>query len=135
MSINRHDTRKLAFQALFALNSNPDALPEDVYEALLEDNDDLSAVPAYLPELVEGVRSHQTQIDEKIAEHLSANWSLARLNKTDLLILRLAIFEMLYVDEDEVPAKVALDEALQLAKEFSDDKSRRFVNGVLSNLI
>ena len=47
MSSNRHDTRKLAFQALFALNSNPDALPEDVYEALLEDNDDLSAVPAY----------------------------------------------------------------------------------------
>ena len=45
----------------------------------------------------------------------------------------LAIYEMLYVDD--VPAKVALDEALQLAKEFSDDKSRRFINGVLSNLL
>ena len=55
------------------------------------------------------------------------------MNKTDLLVLRLAIYEMLYVDD--VPAKVALDEALQLAKEFSDDKSRRFINGVLSNLL
>ncbi|MDY2993900.1 transcription antitermination factor NusB, partial [Ligilactobacillus animalis] len=64
---------------------------------------------------------------------LSANWTLARLNRIDLLILRLAIYEMLYVDD--VPAKVALDEALQLAKEFSDDKSRRFINGVLSNLL
>lgn len=134
MSISRHDTRKLAFQALFALNSNPDALPQDVYEALLED-EATTTVPAYLPELVEGVLTHQSELDAKIDQHLSSNWTLARLNKTDLLILRLAIYEMLYVDNDDVPAKVALDEALQLAKEFSDDKSRRFINGVLSNLL
>lgn len=134
MSISRHDTRKLAFQALFALNSNPDALPQDVYEALLED-EATTTVPAYLPELVEGVLTHQSEIDAKIDQHLSSNWTLARLNKTDLLILRLAIYEMLYVDNDDVPAKVALDEALQLAKEFSDDRSRRFINGVLSNLL
>ena len=48
MSISRHDTRKLAFQALFALNSNPDALPQDVYEALLED-EATTTVPAYTP--------------------------------------------------------------------------------------
>ncbi|MDE6376946.1 MAG: transcription antitermination factor NusB [Ligilactobacillus sp.] len=134
MSISRHDTRKLAFQALFALNSNPDALPQDVYEALLED-EETTTVPAYLPELVEGVLTHQSELDAKIDQHLSSNWTLARLNKTDLLILRLAIYEMFYVDNDDVPAKVALDEALQLAKEFSDDKSRRFINGVLSNLL
>ena len=125
MSISRHDTRKLAFQALFALNSNPDALPQDVYEALLED-EATTTVPAYLPELVEGVLTHQSELDAKIDQYLSSNWTLARLNKTDLLVLRLAIYD---------PAKVALDEALQLAKEFSDDKSRRFINGVLSNLL
>lgn len=133
MNISRHDTRKLAFQTLYALNSNLDATPSDVYTTLLEDKVPAGDVPPYLTELVDGVLAHQTQIDEKIMEHLSANWSLARLNKTDLLILRLAIYEMLYVDG--VPAKVALNEALQLAKEFSDDKSRRFINGVLSNLL
>ncbi len=86
-----------------------------------------------MPELVEGVLTHQSELDAKIDQYLSSNWTLARLNKTDLLVLRLAIYEMLYVDD--VPAKVALDEALQLAKEFSDDKSRRFINGVLSNLL
>ena len=114
------------------MNSNPDALPQDVYEALLED-EATTTVPAYLPELVEGVLTHQSELDAKIDQYLSSNWTLARLNKTDLLVLRLAIYEMLYVDD--VPAKVALDEALQLAKEFSDDKSRRFINGVLSNLL
>ncbi len=64
MSISRHDTRKLAFQALFALNSNPDALPQDVYEALLED-EATTTVPAYLPELVEGVLTHQSELDAK----------------------------------------------------------------------
>ncbi len=83
--------------------------------------------------MVEGVLTHQSELDAKIDQYLSSNWTLARLNKTDLLVLRLAIYEMLYVDD--VPAKVALDEALQLAKEFSDDKSRRFINGVLSNLL
>ena len=105
MSISRHDTRKLAFQALFALNSNPDALPQDVYEALLED-EATTTVPAYLPELVEGVLTHQSELDAKIDQYLSSNWTLARLNKTDLLVLRLAIYEMLYVDD--VPAKVDL---------------------------
>lgn len=132
MSINRHDTRKLAFQALFALSSNPDALPEDVYEALLED-EEVTEVPAYLKELVNGVLKEQSVLDEKIKERLSSNWTISRLSKTDLLILRLAVYEMLYVED--VPAKVALDEALELTKEFSDDSSRRFVNGVLSNLL
>ncbi len=99
---------------------------------MLED-EATTTVPAYLPELVEGVLTHQSELDAKIDQYLSSNWTLARLNKTDLLVLRLAIYEMLYVDD--VPAKVALDEALQLAKEFSDDKSRRFINGVLSNLL
>lgn len=132
MSINRHDTRKLAFQVLFALNSNPDALPEDVYEALLED-EEVTEVPAYLKELVNGVLKEQSVLDENIKERLSSNWTISRLSKTDLLILRLAVYEMLYVED--VPAKVALDEALELTKEFSDDSSRRFVNGVLSNLL
>lgn len=132
MSINRHDTRKLAFQVLFALSSNPDALPEDVYEALLED-EEVTEVPAYLKELVNGVLKEQSVLDEKIKDRLSSNWTISRLSKTDLLILRLAVYEMLYVED--VPAKVALDEALELTKEFSDDSSRRFVNGVLSNLL
>lgn len=82
---------------------------------------------------MKGVITNQAQLDAEIEKYLNAKWSIARLNKTDLLILRLATYEMLFVEA--IPAKVALNEALQLAKEFSDDKSRRFINGVLSNLL
>ncbi|KRM63900.1 transcription antitermination protein NusB [Ligilactobacillus agilis DSM 20509] len=127
--------RVLAFQALFALSSNPEADIRAVCDELVAQltSADEVVVPPYLYELVEGVITNQAQLDAEIEKYLNAKWSIARLNKTDLLILRLATYEMLFVEA--VPAKVALNEALQLAKEFSDDKSRRFINGVLSNLL
>ncbi|SEM39716.1 NusB antitermination factor [Ligilactobacillus sp. WC1T17] len=130
MSMSRHEVRKVAFQTLFALNSNPDANPTDVYEALLGEE---TAAPAYLIQLVDGVRSKQTEIDELISAHLKKGWPISRLNKTDLILMRLAVYEMKFVDD--LPAKVALNEALELSKEFSDETSRRFINGVLSNLL
>ena len=58
---------------------------------------------------------------------------ISRLNKTDLILMRIAVYEIKFVEE--VPNKVSLNEALELSKEFSDETSRRFINGVLSNLI
>ena len=133
MSISRHQIRKIAFQTLFALNSNPEAKAEDIYRELLDEATSNQPIPAYLEQLVEGVLNNQLKIDELIAKHLNKNWTLARLNRTDLLILRLAVYEITF--EQDLANKVALDEALQLAKEFSDDKSRRFINGILNNLI
>ncbi|OJG20277.1 transcription antitermination factor NusB [Enterococcus canis] len=110
-----------------------------IREALLLDHEELlneegdAFVPVYLDTLVGGVCAKQHELDEEITKHLSAKWTLNRLAKMDLVILRMAIFEMRYVDD--VPATVALNEALELAKEFSDDQSRRFINGVLSNVM
>lgn len=133
MTINRHEVRVLAFQALFALNSNPEAEINSVCQEVVAELAPETEVPAYLLELVNGVVTKQAQLDAEIEKYLNNKWSLARLNKTDLLIMRLAAYEILFVEA--VPGKVALNEALQLAKEFSDDKSRRFINGVLSNLV
>ncbi len=90
-------------------------------------------LPDYLLALVGGVREHTTQLDEAISQHLSANWSLNRLAKTDLIILRVAVYELLEVAD--VPAKVAVNEALELAKKYSDERSRKFINGVLSAIV
>ena len=133
MTIKRHEVRVLAFQALFALNSNPEAEINSVCQEVVAELAPETEVPAYLLELVNGVVTKQAQLDAEIEKYLNNKWSLARLNKTDLLIMRLAAYEILFVEA--VPGKVALNEALQLAKEFSDDKSRRFINGVLSNLV
>lgn len=132
--LTRHAIREKAFQALFALKSNPDAEREAIYRELLKVPDEESAViPPYLEALVSGVSDKQTEIDAVIEANLTSRWKLSRLNNTDLIILRLAIYEMNYIDD--VPAKVALNEALEIAKEFSDDESRKFINGVLDPVV
>ena len=130
MSMSRHDIRRLAFQTLFAMSSNPDAVATDVYQTVL--GKDIEA-PEYLTQLVDGVNEHLAEIDEAISAHLKKEWPISRLIKTDLILMRIAVYEIKFVEE--VPNKVSLNEALELAKEFSDETSRRFINGVLSNLI
>ncbi|MFD1319015.1 transcription antitermination factor NusB [Loigolactobacillus zhaoyuanensis] len=131
--INRYETREIAFQTLFAINANPDVDTQALMESLAATPGEEVALPEYLLSLVAGVREQTTQLDAAISEHLSANWSLTRLAKTDLIILRVAVYEMLEVPE--VPAKVAVNEALELAKKYSDERSRKFINGVLSAIV
>ena len=130
MKLTRHKIREVAFQTLFALASEPDADRETIYRSLIELNDG-EQVPEYLDFLVNGTVEHQDELDKEISDHLASGWTLQRLAKSDLIILRLALFELQY--ENELPQAVAIDEALQLAKTFSDDRSRKFINWVLSN--
>ncbi|MBU3688976.1 MAG: transcription antitermination factor NusB [Acidimicrobiales bacterium mtb01] len=81
--------------------------------------------------LVDGVSRHSTRIDELIAERASG-WSLDRMATLDLIVLRIATFELLH--RTEVPTAVVLNEAVELAKRFGTDDSGRFVNGVLATM-
>lgn len=83
--------------------------------------------------IISGVKSHKTEIDE-IIEQCAPDWPLDKISKVDLVILRIAIFEILY-GKGRVPDKVAIDEAVELAKEFGNDTSSKFVNGVLGTVI
>lgn len=127
MSLNRHQIREEAFQVLFALQSNPEADLATVYQSI--PHHDKKATPEYLLTLVNGVTEKQADLDQQISGLLAKNWELDRLSKADLVILRIGLFEMQYVDE--VPVAVAINEALELAKTFSSDKSRKFINGAL----
>lgn len=129
MKLTRHKMREVAFQTLFALASEPDADRETIYRSLIKLNDEQA--PVFLDSLVSGVIDHQDELDQQISAHLAAGWTIQRLAKPDLIILRLALYELQY--EDDMPQAVAIDEALQLAKAFSDDRSRKFINGLLSN--
>lgn len=127
MSLNRHMIREEAFQTLFALQANPDADLATVYQSI--PHHDKKQVPEYLRTIVNGVRDHQTELDQEISSVLAKGWTINRLAKPDLVILRIGLFEMQYVDD--VPTAVAINEALELAKTFSSDKSRKFINGAL----
>lgn len=89
-------------------------------------------VSDYAEALVEGVTQHLEEIDERLVKS-SDNWALDRMPVVDRAILRLAVYEMLYVDE--VPVSVAINEAVELAKVYGgEDESSRFVNGVLGRI-
>ena len=89
-------------------------------------------VPEHTIRLVEGVAEHAARIDGLIDAH-AANWSLDRLPDVDRAILRMAVFELLWVDD--VPDAVVIDEAVTLAKQLSTDDSPAFVNGVLGGIL
>ena len=130
MEINRHQIREIAFQTLFASATNPDTDRQDFYQ-VLTDGRYGEEFPEYLNVLIQGVTDHKEEIDTIISGHLRAGWSLNRLAKTDLIILELALYEMHY--SEEMPARASVNEAVELTKKFSDDRSRKFVNGVLSH--
>ncbi|HEY0509597.1 MAG TPA: transcription antitermination factor NusB, partial [Blastococcus sp.] len=89
-------------------------------------------VPEHAVRLVEGVAEHAVRIDELIDTHAS-NWSIDRLPDVDRAILRMAVFELLWVDD--VPDAVVIDEAVELAKALSTDDSPGYVNGVLGAIL
>ena len=86
---------------------------------------------AFIETLVKGVCGHSAELDEKITSYLR-DWSLSRVAKVDLAILRLAFYELLYIKD--VPETVVINEAVEMAKRYSTDKSGAFVNGVLGAL-
>jgi len=86
----------------------------------------------YCREVVLGVEAHQARID-RLIEDTSANWTLSRMPLVDRNILRLAVFEMLYRNED-VPHSVAINEAVEMAKVYGGEDSSKFVNGILGRL-
>ncbi len=91
-----------------------------------------STVTDYAYSLVEGVEDHLEEIDERLSTS-SRNWKIERMPVMDLAILRIALYEMLYVDA--VPISVSINEAVEMAKSFGgDDDSPKFVNGMLGNL-
>ncbi|MVX59499.1 transcription antitermination factor NusB [Streptococcus danieliae] len=128
----RRDLRERALQTLIGLEFQEDSLGlvAFAYNYDKEEVEEEREVPVFLLNLVQGVQNHQADLDQKIAAKLKAGWTVDRLTLVEKNILRLGLFEMLYFEE--TPAIVAVNEAVELAKTFSEPKSAGFVNGVLS---
>lgn len=130
----RHQARKRAVDVLFeaeARGLTPEAVA-DGRIALAEDDPEISALNPYTVTVARGVTEHAAHIDDLIAAHLQG-WTLERLPAVDRSILRVAVWELLHAED--VPEPVAVDEAVELAKELSTDESPGFVNGVLGQVM
>lgn len=127
--MSRKESRTQAFQTLFQLEMmNTDLTIDEAISFIKDDNPDLEF--EFINWLVSGVKDHESVLDQQIQPHLK-DWKLERLLKTDRIILRMATFEL---SNSSTPKKVIINEAVELAKQFSDDEHYKFINGVLSNI-
>ena len=122
--------REIALQVLYQLEQNPGQGPDEVAQFILRRLRE-PKLCAFAAGLVNGVLEHQPRIDPLISE-VAENWRLDRMAAIDRNILRLGAYELLYCED--VPTKVAINEALELAKRYSTAQSSRFVNGILDRL-
>ncbi len=83
----------------------------------------------FIEDILSGTQAHQQEIDGLIAEHSSGEWTMERVPKVDMSILRLAVYELLY--RSDVPDNVSISEAMEMADKYSEPKSGRYINGVL----
>lgn len=121
--MKRHEAREKALQTLFQLEGTELTVVEAIEHVMNGESDNFYTL------LVEGTHSNMADIDDKLKGHLE-NWSLERLPKIERTILRMAVFELAYMED--APSRVIMNEAIELSKTFGDEKSSRFVNGVLS---
>ncbi|MBS4209643.1 transcription antitermination factor NusB [Bacillus sp. FJAT-50079] len=124
--MKRRVAREKALQALYQIDLGG-ADPAEALNHVLED----AKPDPFLQNLVEGILANKKEIDEEISKHLE-RWSIDRLAKVDVNILRIGVFELLF--SDEVPDNVAINEAIEIAKLFGDEKSGKFINGILSKI-
>jgi len=111
-----------------------EANPLEPHEALESFRRSVSAskqVKEFAARIVGGVQHHRKEIDSLIGRY-STHWRLERINRVDKNILRMGVFELLYCDD--IPVKVALNEAIELAKQFGTEESGAFINGILDKI-
>lgn len=124
--MKRRTAREKALQTLFQIDVSNIDPKEAITHALDEQESD-----PFFEELVFGVLEQKDKLDDMISQHL-VNWKLDRIANVDRAILRLSVYEMVY--QEDIPVSVSMNEAIELAKLFGDDKAPKFVNGVLSNI-
>lgn len=127
----RRLSREIALQVLFQIEYAPQ-ISFDEMLALFEDKKDMAAIK-YADEIIRGVQTQKMKIDDRIQE-ASRHWKIERMGGVDRNILRLATFEMFHAQEMIEP-KIAINEAIEIAKIFGSQESASFVNGILDQVV
>lgn len=135
---NRHLSRSIVLQTLFEWDAGNEesrvpCVPKDVLTRNINEFAPGSKDVPYMLRLLSGVLEKQSDLDLVITK-AAPEWPLEKISRIDRNILRIGLYELLFSDRGEVPAKVAINEAIELAKNFGGDSSSRFVNGVLGSV-
>lgn len=130
--MNRSQTRELAFKLLYQVEIQKEINDEDIQ--LFFENNNISSQEAkeYIKDVINGTSKNLNEIMDVISKNLKKDWDIERVSKVNLALLKLAIYEIQY---KEIPFKVAINEAVELAKTYGEETSPIFINGILASIV
>jgi len=130
--MKRTETREQAFRLIYSteIQKNMDEEQKEIFikECEIDSKDEVE----YINTIFNGVKDNKEEIENYISENLKEKWTLDRIKKIDLAILKIAIYEIIY---SKLPYKVVINEAVELAKKYGDDSSKAFINGILASVV
>ena len=129
--MGRRETRENAMKLLYQVQIQRDDISEQIERFVEEQQIMDESDKDYLVGVVKGVLDHEAELDSLIAQH-AKGWTIQRMPKVDLAIMRLSCYEMKY--RDDIPVNVSINEAVEMAKKYSGEQSKAFVNGVLGKI-
>lgn len=131
--MNRTAIREQTFKLIYSLEIQKQENLEEAIE-LYEESNQITDKNAkeYIKDAIFGIQENKNAIVQQIETNLKSDWKLERISKVDLAILKLAVYELKYTD---IPFKVAINEAVELAKKYGEDSSKNFVNGILASVV
>ena len=131
--MKRSAIRELTFRLIYSLEIQKAENIEEQIEIYLECEEiEENDAKEYIIDAVKGIEEHKEEINNLIRKNLKADWTLERISKVDFSILKLAIYEIKFKN---LPYKVAINEALEIAKKYGETSSKNFINGILASIV
>ena len=131
--MNRTEIRETTFQLLYSIEIQKQEDISKQIEFYLEANEiEDDKAKKYIEDAVYGIEKNKEEIEEMIKKNLKSEWKMERVSKIDITILKLAIYEIKF---KEIPYKIAINEAVELAKKYGEEVSKNFVNGILASIV
>ncbi|MBR4261528.1 MAG: transcription antitermination factor NusB [Clostridia bacterium] len=130
--MNKSAIREITFKLLYSLEIQKSYEDEDI-ELYFEDIElDTENIKRQIKEDVNSIKENNDELENQISANLKSDWNIERISKVNIVLLKLAIYEMLY---KKVPYKVVINEVVELAKKYGEDTSSSFINGVLATVV
>lgn len=131
--MNRSTMREQAFKLIYSLEMQKQENLENQLDLYIETNNiENNDAIEYIKDAILGIEENKEKILAYIEKNLKSDWKIDRISKIDLAILKLAIYEIKY---KKLPYKVVINEAVELAKKYGEDNSKKFVNGILASIV
>lgn len=131
--MKRSEIRELAFRLIYSLEFQKDVNLQEQIELYIEGNDIKESKDIeYIKDCILGIKENEKEIEKEIEKNITSEWKFERISKVNLGLLKLAIYEIKY---KQIPFKVEINEAVELAKKYGDNQASKFINGMLAKVV